>query len=53
MVHPKVLEGCGIDTTKYSGFAFGVGAERMAMFRFGISDLRLMFENDTRFLEQF
>ena len=53
MVHPKVLEGCGIDTEKYSGFAFGVGAERMAMFRFGISDLRLMFENDTRFLEQF
>jgi phenylalanyl-tRNA synthetase alpha chain len=53
MVHPKVLAGCGIDTTKYSGFAFGVGAERMAMFRFGISDLRLMFENDTRFLEQF
>ena len=53
MVHPKVLEGCGIDTKKYSGFAFGVGAERMAMFRFGISDLRLMFENDARFLEQF
>ena len=53
MVHPKVLEGCGIDTTRYSGFAFGVGADRMAMFRFGISDLRLMFENDTRFLEQF
>ena len=53
MVHPKVLEGCGIDTGKYSGFAFGVGAERMAMFRFGISDLRLMFENDARFLDQF
>ncbi len=53
MVHPKVLEGCGIDTAKYSGFAFGVGAERMAMFRFGISDLRLMFENDDRFLAQF
>ncbi len=53
MVHPKVLEGCGIDPAKYSGFAFGVGADRMAMFRFGISDLRLMFENDTRFLEQF
>ncbi len=53
MVHPKVLEGCGIDTEKYSGFAFGVGAERMAMFRFGISDLRLLFENDARFLEQF
>ncbi|MCD8116519.1 MAG: phenylalanine--tRNA ligase subunit alpha [Oscillospiraceae bacterium] len=53
MVHPKVLDGCGIDTEKYSGFAFGVGAERMAMFRFGISDLRLLFENDARFLEQF
>ena len=53
MVHPKVLEGCGIDTDRYTGFAFGVGAERMAMFRFGISDLRLMFENDARFLGQF
>ncbi len=53
MVHPKVLEGCGIDTEKYSGFAFGVGAERMAMFRFNITDMRLLFENDTRFLEQF
>ena len=53
MVHPKVLDGCGIDTEKYSGFAFGVGAERMAMFRFGISDMRLLFENDARFLEQF
>ena len=53
MVHPKVLEGCGIDTEKYSGFAFGVGAERMAMFRFNISDMRQLFENDVRFLEQF
>ncbi len=53
MVHPKVLAGCGIDTEKYSGFAFGVGAERMAMFRFNISDMRLLFENDVRFLEQF
>ena len=53
MVHPKVLEGCGIDTKKYSGFAFGVGVERMTMMRLNISDLRLLFENDTRFLEQF
>lgn len=53
MVHPKVLEGCGIDTEKYSGFAFGFGSDRLAMFRFNISDLRLLFENDTRFLEQF
>ena len=53
MVHPKVLEGCGIDTSKYSGFAFGVGADRMTMMRLNISDLRLLFENDVRFLEQF
>ena len=53
MVHPKVLEGCGIDPNVYSGFAFGIGLERMAMRRFQISDLRLIFENDVRFLEQF
>ena len=53
MVHPKVLEGCGIDPEIYSGFAFGVGLERMAMRRFAISDMRLIFENDVRFLEQF
>jgi len=53
MVHPKVLEGCGIDTDIYSGFAFGMGVERMAMRRFSISDLRLIFENDMRFLSQF
>ena len=53
MVHPKVLEGCGIDPEVYSGFAFGVGLERMAMRRFAISDMRLIFENDVRFLEQF
>ena len=53
MVHPKVLEGCGIDPEVYSGFAFGIGLERMAMRRFQISDLRLIFENDVRFLEQF
>ena len=53
MVHPKVLEGCGIDPAVYSGFAFGIGLERMAMRRFQISDLRLIFENDIRFLNQF
>ena len=53
MVHPKVLEGCGIDPNVYSGFAFGIGLERMAMRRFQISDLRLIFENDIRFLRQF
>ncbi|MBO5317284.1 MAG: phenylalanine--tRNA ligase subunit alpha [Oscillospiraceae bacterium] len=53
MVHPKVLEGCGIDPEKYSGFAFGMGLERMAMGRMKINDLRLIFDNDIRFLEQF
>lgn len=53
MVHPKVLEICGIDSKEYSGFAFGMGVERMAMRRFNISDLRLIYENDLRFLEQF
>ena len=53
MVHPNVLRNCGIDPEKYSGFAFGIGLERMAMRRFSISDLRLIFENDIRFLSQF
>lgn len=53
MVHPKVLEGCGIDSSVYSGFAFGMGLERIAMRRYNISDMRLLFENDMRFLEQF
>ncbi len=53
MVHPKVLEGCGIDPEEYSGFAFGMGLERMAMGRTKINDLRLIFENDVRFLNQF
>ena len=53
MVHPKVLAGCGVDPDVYSGWAFGMGLERMAMGRFKISDLRLIFENDVRFLEQF
>lgn len=53
MVHPKVLEGCGIDPEKYTGFAFGMGLERMAMRRTRINDLRLIFDNDIRFLNQF
>ena len=53
MVHPKVLENCGIDPQKYSGFAFGMGLERMAMGRLRINDLRLIFDNDVRFLDQF
>ena len=53
MVHPQVLEGCGIDPREYSGFAFGCGVERMTMNRFAINDLRLIFENDVRFLNQF
>ncbi len=53
MVHPAVLENCGIDPEKYSGFAFGMGLERMAMGRMKINDLRLIFDNDIRFLNQF
>jgi phenylalanyl-tRNA synthetase alpha chain len=53
MVHPTVLEGCGIDPDVYSGWAFGFGLERLALAYFKISDLRLIFENDVRFLEQF
>ena len=53
MVHPTVLENCGIDPEKYSGFAFGLGLERMAMGRLKINDLRLIFDNDVRFLNQF
>ena len=53
MVHPDVLLGCGIDPEKYSGFAFGMGLERMAMRRTRINDLRLIFDNDVRFLNQF
>ncbi|MBQ1313144.1 MAG: phenylalanine--tRNA ligase subunit alpha [Acutalibacteraceae bacterium] len=53
MVHPKVLRTGGIDPEKYSGFAFGVGLERIAMFRFGLDDMRLLYENDVRFLDQF
>ncbi len=53
MVHPKVLRVGGIDPEEYSGFAFGLGLERIAMFKYGIDDLRLFFENDLRFLKQF
>jgi len=53
MVHPKVLEICGIDPKVYSGFAFGLGVERTAMGRFNIDDMRLLYENDLRFLKQF
>ena len=53
MVHPNVLEHVNIDSEKYTGFAFGLGAERLAMLRYGVNDLRLFFENDLRFLKQF
>src|SRR5687768_8403293 len=53
MVHPKVLENCGIDTNKYTGFAFGMGIERPAMLKYGVDDIRLFSENDVRFLRQF
>ncbi len=53
MVHPKVLENCGIDPNEYSGFAFGLGLERVVMRKYGINDLRLLYENDLRFLDQF
>jgi phenylalanyl-tRNA synthetase alpha chain len=53
MVHPQVLENVGYDAERYTGFAFGLGIERVAMLRFGIPDLRLFFDSDVRFLEQF
>jgi phenylalanyl-tRNA synthetase alpha chain len=53
MVHPRVLEMSGIDSEKYLGFAFGMGPERLAMLRYGVSDMRHFVENDLRFLEQF
>ena len=52
MVNPKVLEMCGIDSSKYSGFAFGIGLERIAMQRYGIRDMRLLYEGDVRLLSQ-
>ncbi len=53
MVHPKVLAACGIDPEEYSGFAFGIGLDRLTTTRYKISDIRLLFENDKRFLDQF
>ena len=53
MVHPQVLENVGIDSERYLGFAFGIGVERLAMLRYKINDLRMFFENDLKFLEQF
>lgn len=53
MVHPEVLRNCGIDPERYTGFAFGMGVERLAMLRYGVTDLRAFFENDVRFLKQF
>ena len=53
MVNPKVLDLCGIDSKKYSGFAFGIGLERITMLRYGIKDMRLLYEGDLRFLKQF
>jgi phenylalanyl-tRNA synthetase alpha chain len=53
MVHPKVLENCGIDSNKYTGYAFGMGIERITMLLYQINDLRLFSENDVRFLRQF
>jgi phenylalanyl-tRNA synthetase alpha chain len=53
MVHPAVLENCKIDSNKYTGFAFGMGIERITMLSYQVKDLRLFSENDLRFLQQF
>ena len=53
MVDPNVLDNCHIDSEKYTGYAFGMGIERIAMLKYQINDLRLFFENDKRFLDQF
>ncbi len=53
MVHPNVFTSCGVDTEQYTGFAFGMGVERLAMLRYGVTDLRMFFDNDVRFLRQF
>jgi phenylalanyl-tRNA synthetase alpha chain len=53
MVHPNVLAVGGIDTEKYTGFAFGMGVERIAMLKYGVDDIRLFYENDMRFIAQF
>jgi phenylalanyl-tRNA synthetase alpha chain len=53
MVHPNVLRNAGVDPDEFSGYAFGMGVERLAMLRYGVNDLRAFFDNDLRFLEQF
>jgi phenylalanyl-tRNA synthetase alpha chain len=53
MVHPEVFRHCGLDSERYTGFAFGMGIERVAMLRYGVPNIRLLFENDPRFLRQF
>ena len=53
MVHPKVLSDCGIDPEVYSGFAFGIDLERVTLLKYEIDDMRLLYENDVRFLKQF
>lgn len=53
MVHPQVLRNCNIDPEVYSGFAFGMGVDRMVMMKYGIDDIRNMYESDMRFLNQF
>jgi phenylalanyl-tRNA synthetase alpha chain len=53
MVHPNVLESAGIDADEFTGYAFGIGVERLAMLRYGVTDLRSFFENDLQFLRQF
>ena len=53
MVHPQVLENCGYDSERYTGFAFGMGVERVALLKYAIPDMRMLVENDVRFLEQF
>jgi phenylalanyl-tRNA synthetase alpha chain len=50
MIHPHVLTACGLDATRHQGFAFGLGVERLAMLKYGISDLRMFFQNDGRWL---
>ena len=53
VVNPKVLDNCGIDSSVYSGYAFGMGIERITMIKYGIPDMRILFENDARFLRSF
>jgi phenylalanyl-tRNA synthetase alpha chain len=53
MVHPNVLKACNVDPERYTGYAWGMGVERLAMLRYGVSDLRQLFDNDLQFLRQF